>query len=131
MENNNKETELSEFFLTGLEPDLHHVVCKDVVLTKNGYEELFNAIMLLSGNKKVRMLCDLRSVKMITREGGQYARTAFADCLSAAGMVAQTPVARMVITFFLVVMKPEFPVKVFSDFESAEAWLKQLKNEGE
>lgn len=124
-----EEIELAGFFLREMEPDIYFIVCKNVVMTKDYYEELFNAIIRLSGNKKVGLIVDLRSIKMVTYDGGQYARKAFTECLWGAAMVAQTSIARMVVNFFMSVMKPDFPMKAFNDFNSAKKWLIQLKNE--
>lgn len=123
------EIELEGFYFSEIEPGLHKVVCKDIVLTKDHLEELYQTQINLSDSKKVAMLVDMRSVKMFTREGGNYARLNAPSYILGAAMIAQTSIARMVINFFIYVMKPEFPLMVFSDFETATKWLIQLRNE--
>lgn len=123
-----KEMELEGFFFSEMEPGLHKVVCKDIILTKNHLQELHQTQIGRAGNKKVAMLVDLRSVKMFTLEGGNYAKQNAPTYIMGAAMVAQTYIARMVIDFFINVLKPEFQLRVFSDFETASNWLIQLRH---
>ncbi|MCF8077040.1 MAG: hypothetical protein K9K87_12850 [Desulfotignum sp.] len=80
---------MGAFYLNGLGPELHLVVCKNIVISKDHYEELVNRQKLLSENKKVGMIGDLRSSKMFTYNGGQYAKTTFEERVWGAAMVAK------------------------------------------
>lgn len=129
MKTKNEQIELAAFFVTELEPELHMVTCKPVFINQQQFEELFKTEMLLSGNKKVQLIAELGSLQGFSIDTANYARDAGADCYTANAMIVRTSIAKMVINFFINVTKPKYPIKIFSDIESAKAWLDQLKNE--
>lgn len=131
MENQNNEIELTGFYLKPLEPTLHFVRCKPLVITEIHYQELLTTQMKLSGNQKIFALVDVGSVKMVTRSAIQYASVASGKTCWASAFVVQTPIARMVFSFIMSIIKTEYPIKAFSDFESAKQWLNELKNQQE
>lgn len=129
MEDRSKITELTAFVNHELEDNIHLVVVKDMILTKAHYEELFELQMKLSGNKKIGMIVDPRSVKMLTREAGIYARNKIPDIMWGVAVIPKTDIARMVVTFFIKVMKPTFPIRTFLDLNEAVIWLKEMYHE--
>ncbi len=44
--------------------------------------------------------------------------------VSAVALIVDTPLSRILGTFFLSVNKPPYPVRMFDDEESAVAWLR-------
>jgi hypothetical protein len=129
LEDRSKITELTAFVNHELEDNIHLVVVKDMILTKAHYEELFELQMKLSGNKKIGMIVDPRSVKMLTREAGIYARNKIPDIMWGVAVIPKTDIARMVVTFFIKVMKPTFPIRTFLDLNEAVIWLKEMYHE--
>jgi hypothetical protein len=126
MEDTSKITELTAFINHQLEDNIHLVVVRDMVLTKAHYEELFDVQMKLSRNEKIGIIVDPRSVKMLTREAGMYLRDKMPDIMWGIVVMPKTEIARMVITFFIKVMKPNFPIKSSADINSAKKWLKDM-----
>lgn len=126
MEDTSKITELTAFINHELEDNIHLVIVRDMVLTKAHYEELFDIQMKLSGNKKIGMIVDPRSVKMLTREAGIYARNKIPDIMWGVVVMPKTDIARMIVTFFIKVMKPTFPIRTFLDLNEAKNWLKEM-----
>lgn len=129
METKIKDIELEAFFLSELEPDIHTVSCKNIEVTKMHYEEVIKEQMLMSGGKKVGVVFDAGSIKKITHEARNYVSTTYPEYVWGTAFIAQTPIAQMIASFFLIVTKPAFPTKVFSDFDSAKHWILQLRNE--
>lgn len=128
MQKINEEIELQAFFLSEPEPGLHFIKTKPIVITVEHYEELYTEQLCRSGNKKIFVLVDTGSVKMFTRKAVIYAEKASNQSYCALGLVVQTHVASMVVNFLLSIMKTQYPIKTFSDFEEAKNWLKKIKN---
>jgi len=79
----------------------------------------------LGEGRKVPVLIDGRGVVSMSKEARQIgASPEYAGLTSRMAIVVGGPVSAMIGTFFFRVARPSFPVRLFSDFESALAWLR-------
>jgi hypothetical protein len=83
-----------------------------------------DALAKLTGGRRSPLLVD-------THDSGpqdRLARMEFArrgDLVSAVALIVSTPLSRMMGNFFLTVMNPTAPTRLFDDEASALAWLKE------
>lgn len=81
------------------------------------------AMIQLTGGRQSPLLVDMH-------DAGPQDRSARSegvrrgDVVSAVALIIDTPLSRILGTFFLTVNRPPFPVRMFDDEESAVAWLR-------
>ena len=81
----------------------------------------------LVGDRRVLLLLDARTASKIDREAREYyAGPANAEVVRATTMLIGSYVGRIIGNFILRVNQPPFPFRLFSDEESANAWLREL-----
>jgi hypothetical protein len=78
----------------------------------------------LGGGRKVPVLIDGRGVLSMSKEARQIgAGPDYTAITARMAIVVGGPVSAMIGTFFFRVARPSFPVRLFSDFDAALAWL--------
>jgi len=117
------------FDVTVIEPHIHLVEVKNVVIHPEDYQQLFDAMMALSHGRKVWVLTETNAVKMVTRAARLYAYERGPEVLEGAAMVITTDIARMVISFFMQIGKVPFQMNVFGTRKEAMNWIKQCRGE--
>lgn len=85
------------------------------------------ATRALAKRLPVAVLVDCRLVRSATRESrlyweGQEAR----ESLSAMALLVASPVSRVIASFFVRLVRPEFNVRLFSTEADAVSWLRQV-----
>ena len=84
----------------------------------------------LYGNEYCRdikrpILVDIRNVKTVSKESRRiYSSADTGKSLSAAALLIENPVSRIIGNFYLGINKTVMPVKLFNAQEDAFAWLK-------
>ena len=117
------------FDLTVVEPTIHLVEVKNVVVQPEDCKQLFDAMMELSNGKKVWVLGEANAVKMVTRTARLYIYERGSEVLHGAAMVVNTDIARMVISFFMQIGEVPFSMKVFENRNKAIQWIKEHTGE--
>lgn len=85
------------------------------------------AVANLSGGAPAPMLAMANQMGTASREAREALASPEARALiSALAVVAPSPVARMVLSFFARVSRPPFPVRLFPTLESAQRWCRSL-----
>ncbi len=80
------------------------------------------AMIQLTGGRRSPLLVDMHAAGPQDRSArSEFARRG--DVVSAVALIVDTPLSRMLGTFFLSVNKPPFPTRLFDDEASAVAWL--------
>ena len=117
------------FDLTVVEPTIHLVEVKNVVVQLEDCRQLFDAMMELSNGKKVWVLGEANAVKMVTRTARLYIYERGSEVLHGAAMVVNTDIARMVISFFMQIGEVPFSMKVFENRNMAIQWINEHTGE--
>lgn len=74
-------------------------------------------------------MIDMSKVRSMSREAREfYAGPVPAKSLLATAIVTNSNIGKIVANFFLGLTKPSMPTRMFTDYESALAWLKQYQN---
>lgn len=110
-----------------LRPDgiVHLVWAPRVAITLEDALAAIEAMAQLTGGRRGPLLVDTRDVGPMDRR----ARTEFAgrgDLVSAVALIVETPLSRMMGSFFLSVAKPMAPTRLFDDEATALAWLREF-----
>jgi hypothetical protein len=80
------------------------------------------AMIQLTGGRSSPLLVDMHGSGPQDRSArSEFARRV--DVVSAVALIVDTPLTRMLGTFFLTVSKPPYPTRLFDDEVSALAWL--------
>jgi len=86
--------------------------------------EMMTAHLQLSGGHKRPTLIDIRGVRAMSREARSIAgKGDVAREISRLALLVSNPVTRVIATLFVSVTGPAYPTKVFSNEDSARAWL--------
>lgn len=117
------------FDVTVIEPHIHLVEVKNVVIHPEDYRQLFDAMMGLSNGRKVWALTETNAVKMVTRDARLYAYGRGPEVLEGAAMVINTDIARMVISFFMQIGDVPFQMRAFGSRKEAMDWIKDSAGE--
>jgi len=76
-------------------------------------------------------LIDARNVKSITKEARDYLASAEGTrYVTAAGLLLESYLGKIMGNFFLQINKPSLPTKMFSNKKEAIEWLTQYTKEG-
>lgn len=81
----------------------------------------------IGGGKKVPVVVNLTGLKSVSRKARRYySGEETAKYVSAAALVADSPVSRVLGNFFLGINKPPIPIRLFISEEKAMEWLVQF-----
>ena len=90
------------------------------------------ALEQLTKGKKYPLLVDLKEMHSASKEARDYLSRDQESIgkIQAVALLIQSPVSRIIGTFFLGLNKPlSLPVKMFTDKEKAQEWLKGFRDE--
>ncbi len=89
-------------------------------------KEEFRQSAAFGDGKKVVTIVNLTDIESVDREARQFYGSAEATSKWAAvALITKSVASKVIGNFFLGINKPQMPVKLFSDEESAIEWLKQ------
>ncbi|MEZ4774453.1 MAG: hypothetical protein R3D00_14810 [Bacteroidia bacterium] len=89
--------------------------------------EEHRAIKKLIGDKKAIMLTDIRNMISATPEARAYTNSEeMTNTYLAVGLLVGSVFSRVIGSFIIGINKPDYPVKLFTDENSAINWLKQF-----
>ncbi|MEZ4826552.1 MAG: hypothetical protein R3C61_09700 [Bacteroidia bacterium] len=90
--------------------------------------EEHEAIKELIGSQRVVMLTDIRNMVSATPEARAYTNSKeLANTYLAVGLLVGNVFSRVIGSFILGINKPDYPVRLFTDEQSAVQWLKQFQ----
>lgn len=70
---------------------------------------------------------DISSVKSVSSESRDlYSSEKSVKVFKAVGLIARTPISRVLGNFFLGINRPPVPIKLFNDKDTAIGWLKSM-----
>lgn len=94
------------------------VTLEDAQATMEAYKKLNNG-------KRLPLLIDTKTMRILSREARHfYAGEEAAACASAAAIIVETPVSKVLGNFYLGLSNPKLPSRLFSSEEDALVWLK-------
>ena len=77
------------------------------------------------GKEKTRVLIDMREMKSITRDAREYyAGERTCSIQRATALLVKSRISKVMANFFMGFNKPITPVRMFTDYDKAVAWLK-------
>ena len=105
------------------------------VLAENALIELDDAVQLVelarqtyNPNQPFLLILDGRQIAGMSNEARNYGVShGFSSMLKAMAIVVDSPATRILANFYMKFNRPKLPTRVFSDAESAKAWLFTLK----
>lgn len=106
---------------------IHQSHSPDTEITLEDVKQDVDLYPILTEQKKAFVLIDLNNVKSVEKQARDFlASDATANHVSAAALVAQTMISKVLGNFFLGINKPPMPVKLFNSKEAGMEWLKQV-----
>jgi hypothetical protein len=88
------------------------------------------AVWQLSGQAPVPLLVDLAGSRAISREARAYLSSdAAARTTCGVALLANSPVSRIIGTFFFTINRPPFPLRLFTSKTQALDWLHHLSHQ--
>lgn len=105
-----------------------HVVLKENALVDlESLKEYSEAVVRGCQGKKIPVLFDMRGIKYVERDArDQFAKGPPGLLTKAVAVVIRSVAQRMMVRFFLLINKPEFPMKVFRDEKKALNWVRRF-----
>lgn len=87
-------------------------------------QEMFEVVGAQNDQQPALLVIDIRSITSSDALSREHATTAeVAAVVRAMCLVVDSPVTRVIGSFFIRLNRPPFPVKVVEDVEAARAWL--------
>lgn len=87
-------------------------------------KELFDVTHTLNGEQPGWLLIDIRRLTSSDALSREHAVSAtVGERVAAMALVVASPVTRVIGSFFIRINQPPYPVALFSDVETARAWL--------
>jgi hypothetical protein len=87
--------------------------------------KILDAYHKLRKGRRLPLLIDTRTMKSFARGARQlFAGEEAQGCASAAAIIVDTPVTKVLANFYLGLSKPRLPSRLFSSEDEALAWLK-------
>ena len=94
-------------------------------VTLEDAHEIMAAYNKLRNGKRLPLLIDTRTMRTFAREARHYFAGAEAAAVaSAAAIVVETPVSKVLGNFYLGLSNPHLPSRLFSSEDAALVWLK-------
>ncbi len=102
-----------------------HFVCADgAQLDETNTREMFTVYRELGGEGRLLVLSDIRGMRSSTAGSRSLASGPEANQLhAAAAVIVGNPITRMMGNLFIGLNRPAYPTRLFSDADSAVAWL--------
>ncbi len=92
----------------------------------NDARDAIAATWQIAGERRLPVLVDMRGVRAQTREAREYFMSEDAAAkLRAVALVAASPIAKVLGNFFIHIGEHKIPTQIFTDRDSAEAWLRE------
>lgn len=104
-------------------------VFEGAAITLKDVKEYYAFTRRMAGDRKVLALVDGRASFSITDEARAYAADQMNETRIATALITRSAAVRMLYNLFVQVNKPQVPTKMFTDEQSAEAWLKVFREE--
>jgi hypothetical protein len=105
---------------------LHGVAADDVTHTLAQAKEQLELQRAMAGDVARPFLMDIRTAAGLERDARTfYAGRDAAKVLRATALLIGSPLSRALGNFFLGLNKPHMPTRLFTDEESAMAWLRE------
>lgn len=100
------------------------VTKKDAALTKEALMVTFDFIQKNASGKKICWLGDVTNASLPTTEARDYAGEETPKFIKALALITNSELSRMIANVFLVLKKPPYPTRLFTNVQDARAWLK-------
>ena len=100
------------------------VTKKKAPLTKEALIAQFDFIRKRSNGKKICWLGDVTHVSFPTTEARDYAGEETPKFIKALALITNSEISKMVANVFLVLKRPPYPTKLFTNEKDARNWLK-------
>ncbi|MFN3402695.1 MAG: hypothetical protein ACK40G_01290 [Cytophagaceae bacterium] len=120
----------TEWFDMYLKQDIIFIRYKEAVTVDlNVMKVMMESFYKLSEGKPFPILSDGRKVKYWTEEAREYQKEVEnKETMKAAAILASTYIHKILFHFFVMLYKPNVPVRFFTDESKALEWLSYFKN---
>lgn len=120
-----KETEHLKFLWEDgvLYCNLKEIVLLDIGIAKACVKDRLDFV----AGEPYPCLFDITRVKQSTKEARDYLANEGNELVSASAILVSSPVLRMMANFYIMVNKPIYPTRMFTNRDSAIEWLSQFK----
>lgn len=98
---------------------------KNAVLSKEGLEKSFEIIKSRAKGEKICWLGEVSNLTASDKEARDFAAIETPKFVKALALIVNSPLSRMVANLYLMLKKPAYPTRLFTDHEKAREWLKQ------
>jgi len=107
---------------------LGRVVFKDnAIVDLESIREYSEAVIRGCQGKKLAVLLDIRGIKYVEREArNEFSKGPPGAMTKAVAVVIRSVSQRILTRFFLLINKPDFPMKVFRDEKKALKWVRRF-----
>jgi hypothetical protein len=109
--------------------DMDGIFCsvtkKNASLTKEALMESFDYIRCNSTSSKICWLGDVTAALFPTQEARDFAGEETPKFVKALALITNSEISRMIANVFMVLKKPSYPTRMFTNEEDAKEWLRQ------
>lgn len=103
---------------------VHLRLKQNVNVTLPLVEYVLDKIGRLTGGEKRPIVADISNLAFSEPDARRFASQAGRQVVSAVAFVTDSPVSRIIATFFLKINRPAYPIQIFRTKPEAIAWLK-------
>ena len=89
--------------------------------------DLFARVGEFDAPQPMLTIVDFGEVRTASLQARRYAQVESVKFISAAALLVQNPVARVIATVFAGLNNPGYPIKLFSNRDMALAWLREIE----
>ena len=118
------ETKLSTMWL-----DESGILCsvfkKGTIISMKNLVDSFEYTKKLAKGKKLFLLADLTDISVPNKEVRDFAAVETPKFVSAYAIITNSPLSNLLANMYLMLTKPPYPTKMFTNEKEAKAWLKQ------
>ena len=93
------------------------------VSTEASVKDVMAAIDSVTGGSRPRLLYDMRELRFVSADARHLAVREFHRFVSAAAVVVDDGVSKLLMDFFEGVDQGEMPIRMFTDMDEARQWL--------
>jgi len=115
----------TEYNYYGIREGIYYLIHKPAAILDLEYAKRVTAERLrITGGRDIPVLGDVRAVTSgVTRDARRYLAGEGLQSITAIASVVGSPFTRVLVNFYTGVNRPPIPNRIFTDVDSAHAWL--------
>ena len=110
-----------------LDHDLMYVEIVSNLLSEKEFSDLEELMKKEINGQPVWVISNLDHIVMVTRDGFIKANTKAENLIHGNVSIVRTKVAKMIVEFFMKIVRPDWPFGIVTNFEDARNWIEDQR----